>query len=334
MTRERLVLGALLVAALLVPGVLRSPYVLHVAVLAGIYVILTLSLNLVTGFCGQFSLGHAGFYGIGAYTAALVAVHWGSPFVLNLLAAALVAGLAGFLIGLPTLRLGGIYLAMATLGFGEIIHLVLLNWLGLTRGPLGIPAIPGPAVLGLDLATPARQYYLALALVVLSTLVVSRLVDSGFGEAIQAIRDDEVAAEALGIPTTRLKVITFTLSAGLAGVAGAFFAHYATFVSPGSFTLVESILVLSLLVFGGMGSVEGSIAGAVILTVAPEVFRFLAEYRMVIYGAILLGLILFRPQGLLGGISLGLTRRPRAATSRRPPDQSRPIDPRPAGVAP
>jgi branched-chain amino acid transport system permease protein len=334
MTRERLALGALLVAALLVPAVLRSPYVLHVAVLAGIYVILTLSLNLVTGFCGQFSLGHAGFYGIGAYTAALSAVHWGSPFVLNLAAAALVAGLAGFLIGLPTLRLGGIYLAMATLGFGEIIHLVLLNWLGLTRGPLGIPAIPGPAILGLDLATPARQYYVALALVVLATLVVSRLVDSGFGEAIQAVRDDEIAAEALGVPTTRLKVITFTVSAGLAGVAGAFFAHYATFVSPGSFTLVESILVLSLLVFGGMGSVEGSIAGAVILTVAPEVFRFLAEYRMVIYGAILLGLIVFRPQGLLGGISLGLTRRTGSATRDGPPDQGRSTGPPPAGVLP
>jgi branched-chain amino acid transport system permease protein len=148
-----------------------------------------------------------------------------------------------------------------------------------------------------------------LALVVIATLVVSRLVDSSFGEAIQAIREDEVAAEAVGVPATRLKVVTFTLSAALAGVAGAFFAHYATFVSPGSFTLVESILVLSLLVFGGMGSVEGSIAGAVVLTVAPEVFRFLAEYRMVIYGAILLGLIVFRPQGLLGGFSLGLTRR-------------------------
>jgi branched-chain amino acid transport system permease protein len=307
---QRVILGAVLLAALLLPAVTRSSYVLHVAVLAGIYVVLTLSLSLVTGFCGQFSLGHAGFYGIGAYTAALMAVSWGSPFVLNLAAAAVTAGIAGFLIGLPTLRLGGIYLAMATLGFGEIIHLILLNWLSFTRGPLGIPAIPSPAILGIDLGTPARQYYLILALVVLATLVVSRLVNSSFGEAIQAIRDDEIAAEALGVPTTRLKVVTFTLSAALAGVAGAFFAHYATFVSPGSFTLVESILVLSLLVFGGMGSVEGSIAGAVVLTVAPEVFRFLAEYRMIIYGAILLGLILFRPQGLLGGLSLGLTRRP------------------------
>jgi branched-chain amino acid transport system permease protein len=325
MTRERLILGALLAAAILLPAVVRSPYVLHVGVLAGIYVVLTLSLNLVTGFCGQFSLGHAGFYGIGAYSAALLAVTWGSPFVANLAGAAVAAGAAGFLIGLPTLRLGGIYLAMATLGFGEIIHLVLLNWLAVTRGPLGIPAIPGPAVLGVDLATPARQYYVVLALVVIATLIVSRLVNSSFGEAIQAIREDEIAAEALGVPTTRLKVVTFTLSAALAGVAGAFFAHYATFVSPGSFTLVESILVLSLLVFGGMGSVEGSIAGAVVLTVAPEVFRFLAEYRMVIYGAILLGLILFRPQGLLGGFSLGLTRRPPAPPGRRPTDDNRPV---------
>jgi branched-chain amino acid transport system permease protein len=309
-SRDRVVLGAVLAAAVLLPLLVRSPYVLHVAVLAGIYVVLTLSLNLITGFCGQFSLGHAGFYGIGAYTAALLSVHFGSPFLGNLAAAALTAGLAGFLIGLPTLRLGGIYLAMATLGFGEIIYLVLLNWLALTRGPLGIPAIPPPAILGVDLGTPARQYYLALALAVLATVLVSRLVDSRFGEAIQAIREDETAAEALGVPTTRLKVTTFTVSAALAGVAGGFFAHYTTFVSPGSFTLIESILVLSLLVFGGMGSIEGSIAGAVILTVAPEVFRFLAEYRMVIYGAILLGLIVFRPQGLLGGIHLGLTRRP------------------------
>lgn len=309
MTRQRLILGAVLLAAVALPVAVRSPYVLHVAVLAGIYVVLTLSLNLITGFCGQFSLGHAGFYGIGAYTAALLAVHAGSPFLLNVTLAAGTAAVAGFLIGLPTLRLGGIYLAMATLGFGEIIHLVLLNWLALTRGPLGIPAIPGPAVAGVDLATPARQYYVALALAVGAAIVVSRLVDSRFGEAIQAIREDEVAAEALGVPTTRLKVVTFAVSAALAGVAGAFFAHYTTFVSPGSFTLVESILVLSILVFGGMGSVEGSIVGAVLLTVAPEVFRFLAEYRMVIYGALLLALILFRPQGLLGGISLGLTRR-------------------------
>ena len=291
------------------PLLVRSPYVIHVAILSGLYVILTLSLNLLTGFCGQFSLGHAGFYGIGAYTAALLAVHLDSPFLLNLVAAATTAGITGFVIGLPTLRLGGIYLAMATLGFGEIIHLLLLNWLALTRGPMGIPAIPGPAIFGLDLGTPARQYYLALALALLTTGAVSRLVNSRFGEAIQAIREDEIAAEAMGVPTTRLKVITFTISAAIAGVAGAFFAHYTSFISPASFTLVESILVLSLLVFGGMGSIEGSIAGAVVLTVAPEAFRFLAEYRMVIYGAILLGLILFRPQGLLGGIHLGLTRR-------------------------
>jgi branched-chain amino acid transport system permease protein len=309
MIRERLVLGALLVAAVLVPAFVRSPYVLHVAVLAGIYVILTLSLNLITGFCGQFSLGHAGFYGIGAYTAALAAIHLGTPFVVNLAAAAAAAAVAGFLIGIPTLRLGGIYLAMATLGFGEIIHLVLLNWLSVTRGPLGIPAIPGPELLGVDLATPARQYYVALALAVVACVIVTRLVNSPFGEAIQAIRDDEIAAEALGVPTTRLKVVTFAVSAALAGVAGAFFAHYTTFISPGSFTLIESILVLSLLVFGGMGSIEGSIAGAVLLTAAPEVFRFLAEYRMVIYGALLLGLIVLRPQGLLGGLTLGLTRR-------------------------
>ena len=304
------VLGALLAAALLLPAVVRSPYVLHVAVLAGIYVILTLSLNLVTGFCGQFSLGHAGFYGIGAYTAALLAVTWGSPFVLNLVAAA--AGRGRRRVPdrppdpAPRRDLPGD-------GDARVRR----------DHPPGPPELargdPGPArhprhprtrrSSESTSATPARQYYVVLALVVLATVVVSRLVDSSFGEAIQAIREDEVAAEALGVPTTRLKVVTFTLSAALAGVAGAFFAHYATFVSPGSFTLVESILVLSLLVFGGMGSVEGSIAGAVVLTVAPEVFRFLAEYRMVIYGAILLGLILFRPQGLLGGFSLGLTRR-------------------------
>src|SRR5262249_44661271 len=223
-------------------------------------------------------------------------------------AAAGVAGAVGFLIGLPTLRLGGIYLAMATLGFGEIIYLVLLNWLAVTRGPLGIPAIPGAAVFGLDLDTPARQYYAILALALLTAIAVSRLVNSRFGEAIQAIREDEIAAEAMGVPATALKVVSFTISAAIAGVAGAFFAHYTSFISPSSFTLGESILVLSLLVFGGMGSIEGSIAAAVLLTVAPEAFRRYAAYRMVIYGALLLGLIVFRPQGLLGGINLGLTR--------------------------
>jgi branched-chain amino acid transport system permease protein len=290
------VLAALLVFPLLV----TSEYLLRIAVLAGIYIILTSSLNVTNGYTGLFSFGHAAFYGIGAYTAAILATRFGLSFWLTLPLAGIVAGAFGAAIALPTLRLTGIFLALVTIGFQEITYLVILNWIGLTRGPMGIPGIPPPTFWGSPLTGNRGYYYLVLALDVLLLFILSRIVTSRVGRAFVAIREDELAAQASGIATFRYKVLSFVIATCFAGVAGAFFAHHARFVSADSFRLDETFAILTMLIVGGMGSLPGPVIGAVFLVVLPEASRFLAEYRGVVYGLILMAVILFRPEGIAG----------------------------------
>jgi len=290
------VLAALLVFPLLV----RSEYLLRIAVLAGIYIILTSSLNITNGYTGLFSFGHAAFYGIGAYTAAILATRFGLSFWFTLPLAGIVAGAFGAAIALPTLRLTGIFLALVTIGFQEITYLVILNWIGLTRGPMGIPGIPPPAIWGTPLAGNRGYYYLVLALDVFVLFLLSRIVTSRVGRAFVSIREDELAAQASGVATFRYKVLSFIIATFFAGVAGAFFAHHARFVSADSFRLDETFAILTMLIVGGMGSLLGPVIGAVFLVVLPEASRFLAEYRGVVYGLILIAVILFRPEGIAG----------------------------------
>jgi branched-chain amino acid transport system permease protein len=290
------VLAALLVFPLLV----TSEYLLRVAVLAGVYIILTSSLNVTNGYTGLFSFGHAAFYGIGAYTAAILATRFSLSFWLTLPLAGIVAGAFGAAIALPTLRLTGIFLALVTIGFQEITYLVTLNWIGLTRGPMGIPGIRPPTIWGSPLTGNRGYYYLVLALDVLLLFILSRIVTSRVGRAFVAIREDELAAQASGIATFRYKVLSFVIATFFAGVAGAFFAHHARFVSADSFRLDETFAILTMLIVGGMGSLLGPVIGAVFLVVLPEAFRFLAEYRGVVYGLILMAVILFRPEGIAG----------------------------------
>lgn len=297
---NRLLWGGALAAALLVPAVLRSEYVLNTAVLAGIYVILAASLNITNGYTGLFSFGHAAFYGIGAYTAAILATRLGWGFALTLPAAAVVAALFGAALALITLRLSGIFLALVTIGFQEITFLVTLNWIALTRGPMGIPGVPPPALGGYELRGNTGYYYLILALDVLTLFVVARVVTSRVGRAFVAIREDELAAQASGLPTFRLKVLAFVIATFFAGLAGAFFAHHARFVSADSFRLDETFVILTMLIVGGLGSFLGPIVGAVALVILPEVSRVLAEYRGVVYGLVLIAVILFRPEGVAG----------------------------------
>jgi branched-chain amino acid transport system permease protein len=297
---NRLLWGGALAAALLVPVVLRSEYLLNTAVLAGIYVILTASLNITNGYTGLFSFGHAAFYGIGAYTAAILATRLGWSFALTLCAAGVVAALIGAALGLITLRLSGIFLALVTIGFQEITFLITLNWIALTRGPMGIPGVPPPALGGYELRGNTGYYYLILALDVLTLFVVARLVTSRVGRAFVAIREDEVAAQASGLPTFRLKVLAFVIATFFAGLAGAFFAHHARFVSADSFRLDETFVILTMLIVGGLGSFLGPIVGAVALVILPEISRALAEYRGVVYGLVLIAVILFRPEGVAG----------------------------------
>jgi branched-chain amino acid transport system permease protein len=282
-----------------------AAYALHLAILAGIYIILTISLNLIIGYAGQVSLGHAAFYGIGAYVSALAALHWHVPFPAAALAAILVAGLCGLALGLPTLRLKEDYLAIVTLGFGVIVDLVFLN-LDITGGPDGLPGIPQPSFWGISFKTPWHYLVLVTVIVVLVLIATYRLVDSYHGRALRAIRDHEVTAQVMGINSPAYKIVIFTLAAGLAGLSGSLYAHYITFINPESFGLHTSILILAMVVLGGMGSIAGSILGAVILTILPEMLRQTHGYQDLIYGGLLMILLIWRPEGILGRGKLSL----------------------------
>lgn len=276
-----------------------TEYLLHIIILSGFYIILAVSLNLIIGYCGQVSLGHAAFYGLGAYASALVSIHWHLPFYLAILIAILVAALFGLGLGIPTLRLKDDYLAIVTLGFGVIIDLVLLN-LEITGGPDGLARIPPPNMAGINFRQ--KEWYVVLvALAVFFTLLLlHRLVQSRHGRALKAIRDHEMTAKVMGINAAAYKISMFTLSAGLAGLAGSLYAHYITFINPESFGLHTSILVLTMVVLGGMGSILGSVVGACTLTILPELLRRFADYQDLAYGAMLIVLLIWRPQGLLG----------------------------------
>ncbi len=282
-----------------------AAYALHLAILAGIYIILTVSINLIIGYAGQVSLGHAAFYGIGAYASALVSLHWHLPWPAAALAALLAAGLCGLALGLPTLRLKEDYLAIVTLGFGVIVDLVFLN-LDITGGPDGLPAIPQPSFLGLSFRAPWHFLILVVVMVALVLGATYRLVDSYHGRALRAIRDHEITAQVMGINTPAYKIIIFTLAAGLAGLAGSLYAHYITFINPETFGLHTSILILTMVVLGGMGSIAGSVLGAVILTILPEMLRQTHGYQDLVYGALLMVLLIWRPEGLLGRGKLSL----------------------------
>jgi branched-chain amino acid transport system permease protein len=299
-SRNRHVWLPVLAALAAVPLVVRSEYLLNVAVMAGIYVMLASSLNITNGYAGLFSFGHAAFYGIGAYTAAILATRTGAPFWLTFPAAGLVAAAVGAAVAVPALRLRGIFLALVTIGFQEITFLVTMNWTSLTRGPMGIPRIPPPSLPGIVFRSNVPFYYLILALDVLVLFVLTRLVVSRVGRTFIAIREDELAAQSCAIPVFRYKMLAFVIATFFAGLAGGFFAHHARFVSADSFRLDETFVILTMLIVGGMGSLLGPVVGAVALVILPEAARFLAEYRGVVYGIILIGVIVFRPHGIAG----------------------------------
>jgi len=282
-------------------------YLLHILIIAGIYIILTLSLNLIVGYTGLPALGHAAFSCIGAYTSSLLALNMGlSPWI-GLLTGACVAAFSGVVIGYPAVRLKGDYLALATFGLGVIVYSIAKNWVSLTRGPMGLPGIPGFSILGFELSGIWSYLLLVSVFVILTIFVIKRIVDSPFGRILRSIREDEIASESLGKDTTKYKLLVFIIGAFFAGIAGSLYAHYITFIDPSSFTVMESITILLMVIFGGMGSISGSVVGAVILVVLPELLRFLgmpssiaAPMRQMIYGLLLVMLMLKRPQGIMG----------------------------------
>lgn len=291
------------VVAVAFPFVFPSKYFIRIGTVCLMYVMITLSLNLMVGYMGQMSFGHAAFMGIGAYTAAILTTTYDVPFFVAFILAGVVAGLFGLLLGLPVLKLKGYYFTIITMVFCEIVRVVELNWMSLTRGPLGIMAIPKPSFLGFEITTPRQFYFMILVLVALSTLVVSNLMKSRVGYAILAIRDDELAAESMGIHVFRYKMIVFILSSLLVGLAGAFYATYTSYIDPSSFAAAQSNDMLVMVIFGGLGNTVGSFIGAISLSILPEALRDLAQYRQLIYGVLLVLLMMVKPQGLLGDIN-------------------------------
>ncbi len=294
-----------LLTGTLVPGVSISPYFVQVLCLAGINIILAVSLNLINGFTGQFSIGHAGFMAIGAYGSAYISYYFGdrlravfgflpgfardsAVLLIALAVGALLAAIAGFLVGVPSLRLRGDYLAIVTLGFGEIIRVWILNIdkVGGARGFSGIPKL--------------ANFFWIYLFAALTILAVYRIVHSSFGRTLIAIREDEIAAEAMGVDTTRAKVISFVVSSAMAGIGGGLFAHYLMYLHTNSFTFIKSIEIIIMIVIGGLGSITGSVLGAVLYIALTEGLREFAQYRMVLFSLLLVVIMIVRPQGILG----------------------------------
>jgi len=278
----------------------QNDYYRDVLTLTGMYAVLALGLNLVVGQAGLLNLGYVAFYAIGAYTYAILSTRFGLSFWPGLAVGAASSALISLLIGLATLRLRGDYFAIVTLGLGEITRIVLNNWDSLTGGPNGISGIKRPVLFGNVLSRPLDFYYVILVIAMVTVFAMHRLMRSRIGRAWIAIREDEVAAEAMGINTFRLKLLAFVLASAWAGLTGVFFASKMAFVSPESFTFFESIMILCMVVLGGMGSIPGIILGAFLLITLPELFREFADFRMLGFGVALVLMMVFRPQGLLG----------------------------------
>jgi branched-chain amino acid transport system permease protein len=306
-------LTAVLVTAILIalPWTISSQYFLHLLIMAGIFIILTSSWNLLMGYAGLLNLGHAAFYGVGAYTSALLALKLGlSPWAGVLCGGLLAAGF-GFLLGIPSLRLSGPYLAIVTIGFAEILRMVAMNWVSLTRGSLGLYGIPPFTAIKIspgfriDFSIEHNVYYVVLLAVCLTIFCLRRITRSEFGLTLKALREDEIAAESIGVDTNRYKLTVFTVSAFFAGIAGALFAHYQGLVSPDTLSLNETFNILTMTVVGGLGTLTGPIVGALLLTFLSEGLRYLEDLvkfdvRMVIYGFLLILTMLFMRNGIVG----------------------------------
>ncbi|MDR2352220.1 MAG: high-affinity branched-chain amino acid ABC transporter permease LivM [Deltaproteobacteria bacterium] len=313
---QRLLLALALLFLVSIPF-WNSPYLVMILITALIYITLGLGLNIVVGISGLLNLGYVAFYAIGAYTFALLHQSFGLGFWTSLPVAALAATFLGLLLALPILRLSGDYLAIVTLGFAEIVRLVLVN-MDFTQGPRGIKNIPSPSLFGLDLNGTVKPfllqyhlihpdmdlnkvliYFVVLAIVILTIICVGRLENSRLGRAWLALREDEVACQAMGINRSRAKLLAFALGSTWAGLAGVVFAAQLTFVSPSSFTFMESVMILSIVVLGGMGSIPGVIVGAFVLILLPEYLRQVEHFRMLLFGLIMVVMMVFRPGGLI-----------------------------------
>jgi len=299
--RKEAILWLIVLAALLVlPLFIHSEYILRLANLTGIYIIPAIGLHFILGMTGQISIGHAAFFGIGAYTSALLAVDVGCSFWLALPAACLMSAIFGFLLGIPAIKVKTHYLALVTIGFQEIFRLVMMNWTSFTHGATGIYQIPAPMAFGFELINDARYYYLVLGVTSAAILSAARITNSAMGRSMRAIREGEIVAQTIGIDLVRMKVLAFTLGAAYAGLGGSLYAHLIRYINPESFSLMDSAFMLIMVLIGGRGSVAGAVIGAIIITLLPEALRFIKDYHMIVFGGTVIAIMVFMPQGVVG----------------------------------
>jgi branched-chain amino acid transport system permease protein len=276
-----------------------------------IFLILSLSINLITGFTGLITLSHAAFFGVGAYISSLLMVQCNVNFIPSLVIAVMGCALLALVIGYPALRLKGDYFILGTMGFQVIIFTILYNWIPVTRGPYGIGGIPNPQVFGLGFDNPPKFFLLSVFLAGVVLFFVSRLYVSPFGRALKAIREDEIAVLALGKNVVHLKTTAFVIGSGIAAISGALYASYVNYIDPTSFTLMESVLIVSIILVGGSGNIKGPVVGTFFVILLPEVLRFIgmpnaiaANIRQIIFGLALVLFMLFRPKGIAGEYKL------------------------------
>jgi len=285
-------IGSIILTGLVLPLIIKNNYLIHLVFMSLLFGVLAVSLNFAIGYCGLANLAHGTFFGLGAYVTALLALNFSTPFYVNLILGGLFASIFGILLGIPTLRLKGVFLALVSIGFTQIIRIIQLNWVELTRGPMGLPGIPAAKILNFQFTIVAYCYYILFLLII--TLTISwRIKNSKIGRAFFAIKIDPLAASSIGVNIVYYKILAYVISSFIAGSAGSIYAHYVSFISPDTFTLNDSITILSMVILGGAGTIFGPLIGAMFLVLIPELFRFVDLYRMIFIGSFMVvGVIL------------------------------------------
>ena len=312
MKRRAVLLGLSVLVSAALPFVVTDPYWMHLLIMLVMYMMLAASVDIIYGYAGQLNLGQGAFAAIGSYVTGLLMLRLHVSYWVAMPLSGLGAAFFGLLLGFPTLRLRGLYLGIATMGFSEIVRLILLTWSSLTRGPMGLPGIPSPTIGSFAIESKTAYYYLVLVYLLLTIFSIQRLVNSRVGRAWIAIREDETAAMAMGIDTARYKIMAFSLGAFFAGIAGSFYAVYISFVSPDAFKMMDSYLIFAMPAVGGMGTMLGPLIGALIVYVLPEATRIFSDYRMLWVGALLVVVMVSEPRGVLGGVASLIERSRRA----------------------
>jgi branched-chain amino acid transport system permease protein len=287
-------------------------YILHILILIGIYTILSVSLNLLVGYAGILSIAHAAFFGVGAYISALMALRFNSPFMINIFLSIIGVSVLGFTVGFPSLRIKDDYFIIATFAFQIITFSILNNLVNFTGGPLGLPGIPQPVIFGININSHNAFFAITTILAFFTYWIADRVVKSPFGRVLKGLRENEVFTMSAGKNVTSFKIKIFMLSAALASLGGVIYAAYLTYIDPTSFTVMESIFIISIVVIGGSGNLKGSFVGAIVLVALPETLRFVglpdsiaANIRQILYGSLLVAFMLWRPQGFIGEYSFG-----------------------------